>query len=100
MRALPYDDEEVAIALGRIAAALAWDARGENPWTLESPMRLDLVMAMRFDPVVVVPEAAFAWALRLDLPLLLDERWQHLADDPGPCVLSKMAPIFSKFCHP
>jgi FRG domain len=88
MRALPFDDEEVAIALGRLAAALAWEARGREGWTPEDAMYLDLVLPMHFDPVVVLPEAAFAWALRHDLKLLLDERWQHLADDPRQLLLA------------
>ncbi len=94
MRALPFDDEEVAIALGRIAAALSWVARGRTPWTLESPLYLDLVMAMRFDPVVVIPEAAFAWALRYDLRMLLHENHAALADDPRQLLLAVNDPRF------
>lgn len=82
MRSLPYSDHEVAIALGQVAAALAWIARGETPWLDDSALRLELVMAMGFDPVVIVPDAALRWALRDDLPDLLSDRWAALADDP------------------
>lgn len=88
MRALPYDDEEVAIALGRTAASLVWEARGHKAWAPDDAMNLDLVLPMHFDPVVVVPEAAFRWALRLDLRFILEEQWQHLADDPRQLLLA------------
>lgn len=87
LRALPYGDEELSVALGRIAAALTWIAREGSPPMPEDVLHVELVMSMGADPVATVPEAAFCWALRHDLAFLLEERWRYLAGNPGHLLL-------------
>lgn len=91
MRALPYSDEELAIAIGRIAAGLAWIGRGKSPWE-ENFLAIELVTETGGDPVTRLPEAAFREALRSDLWLLLDPEWHHLIDNPSLLIMAVPAP--------
>jgi hypothetical protein len=91
MRALPYSDEELSIAIGRIAAGLAWIGRGKSPWGGDF-LAIDLVTETGGDPMTRLPQAAFRESLRLDLWLLLDPAWQHLIDDPKLLVMAVPSP--------
>jgi hypothetical protein len=86
LRSLPYDDDELAIALGRSIAALAWPALAvdiNSPLLdelLPGKLPIDLVSETRGDPLAFVSGSSLRATLRPDLASLLAPAWRHLAD--------------------
>ena len=88
MRALPYSDEELAVALGRIGAGVVWIARRKSPWLdLAATLKIELVTQTGGDAVAPLPEAAFREALRDDLEAILAPKWKYLAREPRHLLL-------------
>jgi hypothetical protein len=89
LRSLPYSDDELAMAIGRSVASLAWRAMApraaDDLFDVLMPRKfaLDLVTDTGGDPVAIVDESSLRATLRPDLREHLAEGWRHLGDEPA-----------------
>lgn len=88
LRSLPFDDAELAAALGRSIAAVSWPALSAEPaadllaelFAAECEW-IELISESRGEARAFVAESSLRATLRPDLAQILKPEWRHLAEE-------------------